>query len=77
MQDCQGSDCGLSKVAGLSSFSYLYQSLQTEVPRAMASRFGGQEAEDMAPEVRLMKAQLRVAEEATNEATGRRREAGG
>lgn len=63
LQDCQGSDGGLSRVAGLSSFSYLYQSLQTEV-------------EDMAPEVRLMKAQLKVAEDATNEAAGRRREAG-
>ncbi|CAK9054889.1 DNA excision repair protein ERCC-6-like (ATP-dependent helicase ERCC6-like) [Durusdinium trenchii] len=65
IEDCAAvSDPGLTNVAGLSSFSYLYQTLQGE------EEIG----EEMAPEVRLMKAQLKVAEEAAGKAAQTRLE---
>lgn len=68
IEDCTTQcDKGLTirpTVAGLSSFSYLYNTLQVE----------DEVAEEMAPEVRLMKAQLKVAEEAAGKAAQLRAE---
>jgi len=64
IEDCASQcDAGLTSVAGLSSFSYLYKTLQ-----------GEDVDEEMTPEVRLMKAQLKVAEETAGKAATKRAE---